>query len=486
MSDKEKENTTAPLQPQIVYVQPSAAPQDDETEIDLGRVLSIFWDRKALAAKLSFGLAAVFLLGSLVMPKTYESTTVVQTSSTGAVLSGGAAALAALAGGSTNTEASNYIELMKSRRVIGPILENVEFEDGFFSTAEEKKARTMANMGTWIEKNLKIENSKGTNLITITASAGTPEKAQEISQAVADNFLVMQTDLNQKQQSLLLNFLNERINTSKKEAEEADQKFSDYQKQHKVYSPEEQAKAAITKLDAYDKSLADLKVQQEAAKAAAATATAKLEQINMNSQSFQINDNAVVGKMRDQIATKQVELVTLQQQFTDEHPDVIKAKAELDQLKANLRKEVDDIVTSQAVTLNPQQASLLQREAEAEVQDAVAQASEEAVQSKRSEEEKKMENFPDDVRVYMELKRDAEIKNQVYAALVQQSEATRIEEAKQSMDIQVVDPANLPLEDMPSSPRKGRNAAIGFVLGLLISFGYAFYIYWQEARLAKD
>lgn len=483
MTDNEKKIISDNQQSQIVYVQqPMNTQEDDEVEIDMSRVMSIFWKNRALAAKLSAGFAAVFLAGSLVMPKTYESTTVVQCSSSSSTGSGGAAALAALSGGNTNPVATNYIELMKSRKVIQPILEEMEYKDGLFSTAEENKAHALASPDKWIEKNLKIENTKGTNLITITATDKKPEKAQEIAQAVADNFLAMQTDLNQRQQSLLLKFLNERIDTAKKEAEEAEKKFSEYKKEHKVYSPEEQAKAVVTKMDAFDNTLANLKVQQEATRAEADTASAQLSKINANSRNFQINDNETVVKMRQQIANKQVELVTLEQRFTEENPSVVSARTELEQLKSNLNKEVNDIVASEVATLNPQQAALLQKQAAAEVSNAVAQVSEKAVQSRRNEEEQKLQSFPDHVRVYLELQRDADIKNKIYGTLVQQAETTRIEEAKESMDIQIVDPANLPLEDMPVSPKKGRNTVKGFVLGLLISFGYAFYLYWKGRR----
>ena len=483
MADNEKNIISNNQQPQVVYVQQPMNMEDDEVELDLGKVMTKFWENRVLAAKLSAGLAAVFLAGSLALPKTYESTTVVQTAAS-AQLGGGAAAaaMAALSGTSTNSLATNYIELMKSRTVLQPIIENMEYEDGIFRTAEEKKIRTVAECSKWADQHLEIENTKGTNLIAITAKGKTPEEAQQIAQAVADNFLTMQTDLNQKQQSLLLKFLHERIETSKQEAEEAEKKFAEYQKEHKVYSPEEQAKAAVSKMDAFDNSLANLKVQQEATRAEADTASAQLAKINGNSRNFQINDNETVIKMRQQIANKQVELVTLEQRFTEENPDVVKTRAELEQLKRNLAKEVNDIVASEAATLNPQQAALLQKQVAAEVSNAVAQVSEKAVQSRRDEEEKKLESFPDDVREYLELQRDAEIKNKIYGTLVQRAETTRIEEAKESMDIQIVDSANLPLEDMPASPKKGRNMVLGFVLGLLIAFGYAFYLYWREMR----
>ena len=487
MADNEKKIISNNQQPQVVYVQQPMHMEDDEVELDLGKVMTKFWENRVLAAKLSAGLAIVFLAGSLVWPKTYESTTVVQTAANASLGGGAAAAMAALSGASTNTLATNYIELMKSRTVLQPIIEDMEYEDGIFRTAEEKKIRTVADYTKWADKNLEIENTKGTNLITITAKGKTPEEAQKIAQAVADNFLNMQTDLNQKQQSLLLKFLNERIETSKQEAEEAEKKFAEYQKEHKVYSPEEQAKAAVSKMDAFDNTLANLKVQQEATRAEADTASDQLAKINGNSRTFQINDNETVVKMRQQIANKQVELVTLEQRFTEENPGVVKARAELEQLKRNLTKEVNDIVASETATLNPQQAALLQKQTAAEVSNAVAQVSEKAVQSRRDEEEKKLESFPDDVREYLELQRDAEIKNKIYGTLVQQAETTRIEEAKESMDIQIVDSANLPLEDMPASPKKGRNTAIGFVLGLFISFGYAFYLYWREMRtVAKE
>lgn len=485
MADKEKEVISNNQQPQVVYVQqPMNVQADDEVEIDLGKVMSIFWEKRIFAAKLSLGLAAVFLVGSLVMPKSYESTTVVQTSTNSSLGGGNAAALLALGGGSSNNIASNYIELMKSRTVLQPIIESLEYKDGVFRTAEEQKARTVEDYAKWANKRLNIENKLGTNLITIKANGATPEEAQRIAQAVADNFLTMQTDLNQKQQSLLLKFLNERIETAQQEAEDAEKKFAEYKKEHKIYSPEEQARAAVSKMDAFDNTLANLKVQQESTRAEADTASAQLAKINSNSRNFQINDNETVIKMRQQIADKQVALVNLEQRYTEENPQVVTARTELEQLKNNLVKEVNDIVASEAATLNPQQAALLQKQAAAEVKNAVAMVSEKAVKSRRDEEEQKLESFPEDIRAYLELQRDADIKNKIYGTLVQQSETTRIEEAKESMDIQVVDPANLPLEDMPASPKKGRNTVIGFVLGLLISFGYAFYLYWKRMRKA--
>ena len=73
---------------------------------------------------------------------------------------------------------------------------------------------------------------------------------------------------------------------------------------------------------------------------------------------------------------------------------------------------------------------------------------------------------------YSRLSRDVTVKNEVYLNLVKQYEQNKIQEAMDSMDIQIVDPADSPDEDRPVAPRKGLIALIGGVVGILIAFGY--------------
>ena len=73
------------------------------------------------------------------------------------------------------------------------------------------------------------------------------------------------------------------------------------------------------------------------------------------------------------------------------------------------------------------------------------------------------------------------IKKTIYTNLVQQCEQNKIQEAMEAMDIQVIDPANLPDEDKPSFPRKKLITAIGLVLGCIIAFGYSLVMYKREA-----
>ena len=439
-----------------------------EEFIDLGKLMQIMYNRRKTVGTIVGGCTALALIVSFALPKTYESTTLVQTRSGTGI--GGASAMAAMLGGGSGGVELNFIELMKSRTVLDPIIDQMEWED------EKKKPKAK----DFAKKFLKIENTKQTNLITVTATGKSPEEAQMISQSVVDNFLAMQTDKAKQTQSTFVKFLNERIDEAKQEAEDARTEFAKYQQTHKIYSPDEQARATVSKMNAFDDALGNMAVQQKANQAKLESVSAKLGDMRSSSQAFHINDNANVMALRKQIVDAQVSLVGLRERYTEEHPSVISAQERIAALQQKLSEEVNTIVASQYTSINPAQADLIKDQANAEASIAVAQASEAAIKERRAEKEKELEYFPQEVLEYLKLKQEASIKEETYTGLVKQCEDSKIKEAMESMDIQVIDPAELPDEDKPASPKKLLITAIGFVIGCLISFGYGLIRYKKE------
>ena len=445
----------------------------NEDSIDLSRLYHIMCEHKPAIFCIVGICTLVALVLSFLLPKQYESTTLVQTrTATKMDISGAASAMAALGlgGGSVSSPTMNYIELMKSRTVLDPIIDSIDF-----GTGKKPDAKSFA------KGYLDIKNTKGTNLIEVTARAQSPEEAQRISQNVVDNFLLMQTDMNQQTQSLLMKFLDERINGTKQESEEAEDKLAQFSREHKVYSPEDQAKAVVEQMGAYDKEIGKAEVEAASAEASLSAANEKLGEQKSGSKAYNISDNTTVQKIRDEIVSKRIELAGLEQNYTELHPSVQKAQKELDQLRASLNSEVISSVDSGATTLNPTHSELSKERALASVHLAVAEASEQALKAQRSKREDELGTFPDDVAEYMRLSRDAKIKNEVYTNLVKQYEQKRLQAAMESMDIQVIDPADLPDVEKPVAPRKKLITAIGFVVGVLLAMGYSLLAYRREA-----
>lgn len=445
----------------------------NESSIDLSRLFQIMAMRWIPVVGIVLSFTVLAFIVSLLLPTQYESTTLVQTRNASKVdLSGTAAAMAALGvgGGAVSSPTMNYIELMQSRTVLDPIIESLNFPED-----EKPDAKKFA------KKYLDIRNAKGTNLIEVAARGATPEEAQRISQTVVDNFLFMQTDMNQQTQSLLIKFLNERIEGTKKEANEAEQNLAAFSREHKIYSPGDQAKAAIEQMAAFDKAISEVEVSAKSAQASLDVANAQLGVQKASSKAYRISDNATIQNLRDQIVAKRVALVGLEQRYTDQHPSVQQTRKELQQLQSSLDAEVAATVDSNATTLNPTQAELLKQQALASMNLAVANASESALKTMQETKEAELGGFPDDVMEYMRRDRDVKIKNEVYLNLVKQYEQNKIQAAMDSMDIQIVDPANLPNIEKPVAPKKKLITAIGFVVGVLFSISYGLLVYRRES-----
>ena len=453
---------------------------NDNDTIDLKKLFSLMIEKKKIVIAIIVVCTLIATIVAFVLPKSYQSTTLVRVKSNNISSMAGYAAMAAGFGidigelGSSSSSPESYIELMKSREVLNPIIEKVDLTD---------KERQELEIKDFIKKYLVLTNTKKTDLITIVAYGKTPEEAQMISQSVADNFLTLMTKLNKEDNSSTLKFLDERIKIAKEEMETAENKLQAYQQEHKIYAPDEQAKAIIANLNNYDTTIAQLQAQSEGDSAKLAGVTSQLEQQNASLLEYSVSDNTNIGNIRESIVNKRVELVGLQQQFTDEHPDVIKAKEELNSLEKSLSDEIAKAVNSQSVTLSPVQSNLLKDKISTEVQISVNNASLEALKAKQAEAQENIATLSANSVEYMRLERNAKITGQVYTSLVQNYEQTRIQEAKDSMDIQIIDAADLPKEDMPAKPNKKLVVVIGFVLGIMISFGYTLYNYSRRYGL---
>ena len=441
----------------------------EEDTIDLGKLFAIIMDRKKLFGGIVAGFTLLALVISLLLPKEYTSQVTVQSSSSGMDMGGAAMAMAALTGGNlSGGKAESYMAMMKTRVVLDPIIEQV-FDD------IDKEDRLDAE--EFAKKKLNLVNTKGTQLISVEAKGRTPEEAQYIAENVVNNFLHLMTSLNKENKSLLVSFLDERIDVAKKEADDSAQALEVFSKEHKIYGPEDQVKAQLEKSAAYEKTLGELAVQKMAQQASLSSISAQLGEQNSDALEYAMTDNPSVQKIHNTIVEKETELVKLRILYQDKHPSVVNALAELDKLNQQLNSEVQKAVASQAVAISETQAELQLARYQAATALAAAQASESQVQALQNKSDEDMAGMADDILEYQKLYREATIKQEIYNNLTKQIEQAKIQQTMESMDIQIVDPANLPDEEKPSFPKKKIFAVAGLILGLIVSLIYSMVLY---------
>lgn len=445
---------------------------EEQDTIDLREVLSIMKKYRLRLISIVVVTTLIALVAAFILPKQYESSVLLRAKSqkqNGISLQ--AASALSMLGGSVSNATQSYIELMKSRTVLEPIIDQMEWPK------EPPKAVDFA------KKNLQIQNTKGTDLIEIKAKGRTPEEAQTIAAGVIDNFRQLLTTQNQSEQSLMVKFLTDRLAEAKKNMEQAEQDLEAFRQQSKVFVPDEQAKAAIKKLTEYDQKLAQLKVQNDADQAKLQSDNDQLAKQNIALSQYGLSDNPEIEKLRSTIVEKQIALIGLQQKYTDKHPNVVLAQREIDELNNKLQNQLEDSIQAGTNTLNPIHAGLMKDKVMTETELLAGQASVNAIQKIQGQNEQEVSKLSASSLTYVGLQRQASITQEVYTVLVKNYEQAKIQEAMESMDIQVIDPADLP--DKPSAPKKMLITAIGGVLGILFAFGYTVFLYSRKPKLTS-
>lgn len=453
---------------------------NNESTIDLRKILDIAKEKKIILVAIIAICIIIATIAAFVMPKQYSSSSMVKIKSTSdlnnipVMLTNIASQLGMDTGSTNGNSPETYMEVMKSRAVVEPIIEDLDLPE------EEKEKMTTDK---FIKSYLELTNVKKTDLINITAYGKTPEEAQKINQGLIDNFNNLVAKIKNDNTDIALESLEQKVAQSKEDVTEAEDKLSSYQQEKNIYAPDEQVKAIIDSLNSYDKAIAQLQAEADGDNAKLAGVTGQLEQQNAALLEYKVSDNTNVGNIREAIVNKRVELVGLEQRFTAEHPDVIRAKEELNSLNDSLNKEISNAVSSQSVTLSPVQSSLLQSKLETETKIAVDSASLEALKAKEAEAQTNIANLTSDNVEYARLLRDAKMKGEIYTTLVKYYEQSKINETNKAMNIQIISEPDLSREDMPAKPNKKIIIAIGFVLGIVISFGYTLYMYNKRYSL---
>lgn len=416
--------------------------KDVEKEIDLEEVIGVLKTDKNKYLKIAAGCTIIALVLAFILPEKFSSTAVVRAKATAGMsgISSDMAAMAALAGFGNvkKSDTQSYIEIMQTRSVIEPLIEKTDTLDADDEIKEYKL------LDEYIKKYLKFDNPKGTDIIKITAISKDPQEAQQIAQGVVENMAVTLTKVNQTGTSSYRKFLEDRIQIADSEMKDAEAKLEAFKQKSGVFLPGEQATGIIEQLSEIDKSIAAVQVQRD-------TKAKQLELLDNGEVATVYNSgmDTAATEVRQALVSKELALKDAQQKYTDKHPAIIELKAELAALKAQVKKEAATEVAASNVRLN-------------------------ALNTQKAAIESKISQLSSDGLEYVELSRKVATTREVYSILVKSMESARIQEAMNSMDLQVIAEANLPL--YKSWPPKAIITIVGAIVGFMACIGHAV---WQ-------
>ena len=303
-----------------------------------------------------------------------------------------------------------------------------------------------------------------------------PRLAQQICSTITSMFMEENLKLRQQLSEQTTQFLSKQLEDAKTRLDEQDTKLAAFKRLHIGSLPDDNntnlniLTGFSTQLDAVTQALG--RAQQDKSFAESVLAQ-QLEAW----QTSQVGQNPET--LQQQLAARELQLSELRSKYTDDHPDVIKAKSDVETLKAK-------IADSDAQDNKPESEKSAKAPAEPpQIQNLRAQIFQfnEVIKERTTQQEEvqrqiklyqaRVESSPSVEQEYKELTRDYQTALAFYNELLskrdQSAMANDLERHQQGEQFQVLDPANLP--DKPSFPDNRLFALGGFSGGLTLGVG---------------
>lgn len=440
-------------------------------------IKEIIQNHKRILLYLMGGILIIFLLLAFLLPKKYTSSVMIQVKPQSGSLNTmiNNTALLSLAGISTGGSVLDYMSLLKSDRVINPVIKKLDNED-----AEDERFTAE----DFVKKYMQIDNPRGTSILSFTITADSPENAQRIAQDVVDSLQDTITGVGSTQDSTLIKILGKKNEDAKHKMDADVAALEKYKQENGVFIPNEQEKILLEQAAGYEKAKSDETVKLNTNTAILSSIETQIDTQNKNLIDSQMADNPEIQSIRKELFNANEQLAKLQFKFTDDYPEVVKAKENISYLEKQLAKTVAQSISSENVTLSPVQMDLLQKRVVAKNNVESANAALTKLEELSKQNLEKSNQFSQKSVKFLELQRNAKVSTDTYNLLTKSLEELKIKENLEAMDIRVLNSPTYPVKH--SWPRKLYVMMVGGLLYLVIAGGFIYIQYTRRMSAMKE
>jgi polysaccharide chain length determinant protein (PEP-CTERM system associated) len=424
-------------------------------------------------------IALVALAAGLLWPKKYEASTTIlaQESSIITPLMEGAASPTA-----NKNRAGIARDVIFSRKVMGEILAI----GGWMATNPTPVEQDRLIEGI---KSRTIVQTSRDNLITISYSDSDPKRAFDVTRQLAQLFISESLASKQRESRDAYEFINSQVETYRKKLTDAEDKLKIYRDANADARPGSEAdtNTRISQLRTQIESTRMYMMEKQSQQAALSA------QLNGESEVNAVQTTG--GLYQTQLAGLQSQLDTLLLTYTDEYPDVIRLRhqiqdlrqqlAQSEQLKQSAQRSGTPMPLDNAVQMNPLYQQLKIQLAGARGDAAGAAARIGASESMLQAELERSKRIANSENVTAELTRDYNVNRDVYQDLLKRRENARVsmnlDAEQRGLTFLIQNPAVMPLT--PSGLRFMHFSVAGLAMSLAVPFGLLFVLVRFDPRV---
>lgn len=411
--------------------------------------LLILRARKKIILLTLLVVVAVTLAISLVLPKTYKSTSSIVLNYKGVDPVTGLALPAQLMPGYVATQ----IDIIASQNVALRVVDQLHLAQSP-AVIEQFNADT-GGRGTvrdWLAalllRKLEIVPSRESSVVEITFKGSDPQFVAAVANAFADQYIETTVSLKVDPLKKASTYFDQQTKIMRDEVEAAQSRLSKYQQQEGIFSLD-------NRLDVESNRLNDLSTQLVMAQGQSMEATSRQRMAtgNNGAESPDVASNSLVQNMKANLSTAEAKFADVSQRLGVNNPQYQSAKAEVEQLRADLNRQIKN--TSSSIGNNAQ--ILTQREGS--VREALAAQKSKVLALNRTRDELNV------------LQKDVENAQRAFDQTALRLSQTRLEGQSTQSDVSLLNPAVAPIE--PSGPRVFLNTLLAIFVGTFLGFSLA-------------
>jgi capsular exopolysaccharide synthesis family protein len=453
--------------PRVSYLARSVREPRERDEVTLRELWQILLKRRAIFLGCLVLAILVALALSLVLPSRYEG---VARLSMDFESGGGASELDALArasGVDAETKLQTQVKVLQTDALAWDVIERLRL-DQRPETAPRKygigpvtcmsdPSQTADSIGPEcrrelldeFQRRLHVQSVPKTEIVEIRFRCTSRDLAARVVNTLTETYIEKSFQTKYQAAVRPTKWLSEQLDDVKKDAEAAEGKFIDYQKQTGLIGADENHNVLIDSLNAVNQQLVVAEANRIVHEA-----NYRVAMSGDPESLVQITPGSLLQVLHTEEAGLKNQYAQLSSKYGEAYPKVIEVKAQLDKageaMQLELARTRDKIKTEYDAAL--QSESLLRAEFEKQKADAYTQ-NQAAIQTAL-------------------LKRDVDASRELYEQLVKKLKEAGIVAGLKATNVMVIDPAGTPVS--PVEPRIALNLAMGVMVGSLFGFALCF------------
>ena len=374
--------------------------------------------------------------------------------------------------------AKTQSEIIKSRILLGKVVDELALDKDIKGVLKRQKAINK------LQKKVEVLLIRDTNLIKLVVEDRQSSRSAKIANSLAKFYMEWASEARRKKAKGAYAFLGLQAESVEKELRELENALQKLKESRGVLALDEQTKLTVEQLGIFDTDYNKTVSDEEETKARVTDIRQELsKQEKMVITSTDITTNPIVSALKLKLIDLEIKLTALKSKYTEDNPLVISTKEEVEQIRDKLNQEVAKVFGKEITSTNPIRQDLVSGLIHLETNLTALQAKRKALQIITNGYSKKLTNLSEAELEYTRLLRRIKGKEALYLTLLEKQGEASLTEALENpliVNVEIIDPASPPVK--PARPKKGLNAILGIIVGLIAGISGAFLReYWDHS-----